>query len=60
MAAGNTYALINSQTLGSAQASVAFSSISGAYTDLVLVSNFAGTASGHEIALGINGETGTN
>jgi hypothetical protein len=37
MAAGNTYDAIATQTLGSATASVTFSSISGSYTDLVLV-----------------------
>jgi hypothetical protein len=37
MAAGNTYTQIASTTLGSAAASVTFSSIPGTYTDLVLV-----------------------
>ena len=37
MAIGNTYTAIATQTLGSAAASVTFSSISGVYTDLVLV-----------------------
>jgi hypothetical protein len=37
MPAGNTYVAIAEQTLGSAAASVTFSSISSAYTDLVLV-----------------------
>jgi hypothetical protein len=37
MAAGNTYVALATQTLGSAAASVTFSSISGVYTDLVLV-----------------------
>ena len=41
MAAGNTYVALATNTLGSAAASVTFSSISAAYTDLVLV--FAGT-----------------
>jgi hypothetical protein len=36
MAAGNTYTPLATQTLGSAAASVTFSSISGAYTDLVV------------------------
>lgn len=45
MAAGNTYVALATQTLGSAAASVTFSSISGAYTDLVLVvSEFNNTA----------------
>ena len=39
MAAGNTYTQIASTTLGSAAASVTFSSIAGTYTDLVLVVN---------------------
>jgi len=45
MAAANTYTQIASTTLGSATASVTFSSIAGTYTDLVLVIN-AGNSSG--------------
>ena len=37
MAAGSTYTPIATNTLGSAAASVTFSSISGSYTDLLLV-----------------------
>jgi len=37
MAAGSTYTPIATSTLGSAQATVTFSSISGSYTDLVLI-----------------------
>ena len=37
MAAGNTYVALATQTVASATASVTFSSISGAYTDLVIV-----------------------
>ena len=37
MAAGSTYTPIATTTLGSAQADVTFSSISGSYTDLVLI-----------------------
>ena len=37
MAAGSTYTPIATTTLGSAQTSVTFSSISGSYTDLVLI-----------------------
>jgi len=37
MAAGATYEPIATNTLGSAQATVTFSSISGSYTDLVLI-----------------------
>jgi hypothetical protein len=43
MAAGATYEPIATTTLGSSQSSVTFSSISGSYTDLVLV--VGGTAS---------------
>ena len=39
MAAGSTYTPIATTTLGSAQATITFSSISGSYTDLVLISN---------------------
>lgn len=39
MAAGNTYTPIATTTLGSATGTVTFSSISGSYTDLVLISN---------------------
>jgi hypothetical protein len=44
MAAGNTYVAIAEQTLGTAAASVTFSSISGAYTDLVFVVNPMGAS----------------
>jgi len=44
MAAGNTYTQIASTTLGSAAASVTFSSIAGTYTDLVLVVSSADSA----------------
>jgi len=39
MPAGSTYTPIATTTLGSAQASYTFSSISGSYTDLVLIIN---------------------
>ena len=45
MAAGNTYVALATNTLSSAAASVTFSSISGAYTDLVLVANVIPTSS---------------
>lgn len=59
MAAGNTYVALATQTLGSAAASVTFSSISGAYTDLVLVSSVQ-AATGANIALQFNADTATN
>ena len=43
MAAGSTYTPIATTTLGSAAASVSFSSL-GSYTDLVLISNFQSNA----------------
>lgn len=59
MAAGATYVSIASQTLSSAAASVTFSSISGAYTDLVLIIN--GTLSTQDtIGIQFNGDTGNN
>ena len=44
MAAGTTYEPITTTTLSSAASSVTFSSITGSYTDLVLVSNYKPTA----------------
>lgn len=58
MAAGNTYVALATQTLGSAAASVTFSSISGSYTDLVLV-NQSGLPSDYA-KLTLNADTGSN
>ncbi len=60
MAAGNTYEAIATQTLGSAAASVTFSSIPGTYTDLVLVMSATGSSSGLDIRVQVNSDTGTN
>jgi hypothetical protein len=54
-----TYEPIATTTLGSAQSSVTFSSISGAYTDLVLVCSAQGTGTG-DIALRFNDDTTAN
>ena len=59
MAAGATYEPIASQTLGSATASVTFSSIPQGYTDLVVVSNMAGTGV-DATSIRFNGDTGNN
>ena len=59
MAAGNTYEAIATQTLGSAAASVTFSSIPGTYTDLVLVVTPASSAQ-KDVDIRLNGDTGTN
>lgn len=59
MAAGSTYTPIATTTLGSAAASYTFSSISGSYTDLVLI--HAGTAdAARDIYMYFNGDTGSN
>jgi hypothetical protein len=60
MPAGNTYEAIATQTLGSAAASVTFSSISGSYTDLIIICNMSNTVGGIDFTLRFNGDTGTN
>ena len=61
MAAGNTYTQIASTTLGSAAASVTFSSIAGTYTDLVLVTQVKGTSSSdQDLTAVFNSDTNTN
>ena len=61
MAAGNTYVALATNTLGSAAASVTFSSISGAYTDLVLVCNYATSLNATEnVYMRFNSDTGSN
>jgi hypothetical protein len=55
----STYTPIATQTLGTATNSVTFSSISGTYTDLVLV--FNGTVSANQyVAVRLNSDTGSN
>jgi hypothetical protein len=61
MAAGNTYEAIATQTLGSAAASVTFSSIPGTYTDLVIVCTpLRVTAGAEELVFQFNSDTGSN
>ena len=60
MAAGSTYTPLATTTLGTAASSVTFSSISGSYTDLVLVTQGNMSASGASIYLEINGDTSSN
>jgi hypothetical protein len=55
-----TYTPIATQTLGSAAATVTFSSISGTYTDLILVYNGSYSAINGQISLRFNGDTATN
>ena len=54
-----TYTLISSNTLGSAAASVTFSSIPSTYTDLILVANLNGSGNAN-IFVRVNGDSGTN
>jgi len=58
----STYEAIATNTLGSAAASVTFSSISGAYTDLVLIISGQSTSGGNSdgLAIRVNSDTGAN
>jgi hypothetical protein len=61
MAAGSTYTPIATQTLGSAALNVTFTSISGSYTDLVVVCNNLFSASGTpNLRVLFNTDTATN
>ena len=55
-----TYEPIASQTLGSAAASVTFSSIPGTYTDLRLVGIGATSTTGRNILVEVNSDTANN
>jgi hypothetical protein len=54
-----TYEPIATTTLSSAQSSVTFSSISGSYTDLVLVSNVSGSGGNANLRVTLNSDTGS-
>jgi hypothetical protein len=54
-----TYEPIATNTLGSAAASVTFSSISGAYTDLVITMSYSRSVSGNGL-LRFNSDSGSN
>jgi len=57
----NTYESIATQTLGSAAASVTFSSIPSTYTDLVIISSAKITSgSGIDMVMRFNSDSGTN
>ena len=60
MAAGNTYVALATNTLTSNTATVTFSSISGAYTDLVLVANGTSSSGSGEVVIQFNSDTGAN
>jgi hypothetical protein len=55
-----TYTPIARQVLASAAATVTFSSISSAYTDLVVVFNGGTTSSGPTMRMTVNGDSGAN
>jgi hypothetical protein len=55
-----TYEPIATTTLGTAAASVTFSSISATYTDLVLIANMAQTSGTDDFSIRFNGDTGNN
>ncbi len=56
----STYTPIATQTLGSAAASVTFSSIPQGYTDLVLVINSVAASSTNNMDISFNSDTGAN
>jgi len=60
MAAGSTYTPIATTTLGSSAATYTFSSISGGYTDLVLITNVSTVTGNQNMNIVLNGDTGTN
>ena len=60
MAAGNTYVALASTTLGSAAASVTFSSIPATYTDLVVVVAASPSAADYMGYGELNSDTGSN
>jgi hypothetical protein len=55
-----TYEPIATQTLGSAAASVTFSSITGSYTDLVLIINGSVTSGNPSVWMRFNSDSGSN
>lgn len=60
MAAGSTYEPIATTTLGSNQNEISFSSISGSYTDLVLISSVKVTVGATGLRFRVNDDTGSN
>ena len=61
MAAGATYTPIATNTLGSTTTTVTFNSISGSYTDLILIFNGkCTTGTTNQMKLNFNSDTGTN
>lgn len=55
-----TYEPIATTTLGSAQGTVSFSSISGSFTDLILVCNIAQSSGANSLRYRFNDDSGSN
>jgi hypothetical protein len=55
-----TYEKIATTTLGSSSATVDFTSISGSYTDLILIINCTTASGGDDLWIRVNSDTGTN
>jgi hypothetical protein len=60
MAAGSTYTPLATTTLGSAASSYTFNSISGSYTDLILVANIPSNSTNDDVFIQFNGDTASN
>lgn len=60
MPADDTYVPLFSTTLGSAQASVTFSSIPSGYTDLVLIYNGSSVSNTQSLDVRVNSDSGSN
>ena len=58
--ATNTYVALDKVTVGTATATVDFTSISGSYTDLILIINCTTATSGDDLWIRVNSDTGTN
>ena len=58
--ATNTYVALDKITVGTATPSITFSSISGSYTDLVLVMDLGAGTAGVDIYCQVNGDTASN
>jgi hypothetical protein len=55
-----TYTPIARTALSSSASTVTFSSISGSYTDLILICNLGGSTSGEAVRIRINSDSGSN
>ena len=55
-----TYEKIATTTLGSSASNIEFTSISGSYTDIVLVVNAKSVSGGVDLSMQVNGDTGSN